>query len=111
VLTELPPSQERDELGAQEDADEQRRHAAEEDAPHQRGPRAAAIGPPCGAPPPAPGGVTADEASPTRAPSASATCSRPTPREPFTSTVSPLRSSPGSSSPAARASETECASP
>src|SRR5205814_8701795 len=68
VLTEFPLAQERDELGAEEDADEQRGGPRDQYASHQ-------------------------EAAPAPADSASTTTSRPTPREPFTSTVSPGESS------------------
>src|SRR2546423_2467146 len=103
VLAELPLAQELDELGAQEDADQQRRGAAEEDAAHQlrRAPAAGAAS------------LARALARPTsaRAPSASATRSSATPREPFTSTVSPLRSSPPRASAAVSASATARASP
>src|SRR5258708_25007475 len=82
VLSELALAQERDELRAQEDADQQRGRTTDQDPPHQPG---------------------APAASPTRR---SATTSRPIPREPFTSTVSPSCASLASSAAAAPASAT-----
>src|SRR4051794_4016987 len=82
-LAELAGAQERDELRRQEDADEQRGGARDEDLAHQ----ARAFS------------------------SACATTSRPTPREPFTSTVSPGSSRSGTRSAAARASSAWTTSP
>src|SRR5205823_6484223 len=87
VLAELAHAQERDELRAEEDADEQRRRARDEDLPHQRRPTGSV---PC---------------------SAWATTSRPTPRDPLTRTVSPSRSSEGTSCAASAAPATWCTSP
>src|SRR2546429_253534 len=75
-LPELAGAQEADEARRQEDADEQRRRAGDEDFAHQAGS------------------------------SALATTSSPTPREAFSSTVSPGSSSPGRIAAAACASGT-----
>ena len=85
VLPELARADERDELRAQEDADQQRGGPRDQHAAHQ--PASAACA------------------------SASATASRPTPREAFTSTASPARTSLGTSVAACAASATTCDSP
>src|SRR6185312_3772692 len=92
VLPELALADERDELRAQEDADEQRGGPRDQHAPHQRAASSAAA------------------VAPSSAASAATTTSRPTPREAFTSTVSPARTSFGTSVAACAASARTCSS-
>ena len=89
VLAELPVAQERDELRREEDADEQRGGARDQDLC----PRLALPG------------------HRLRPPAPRRTASRPTPREPLTSTVSPARASSGSIDAASAASATAWPSP
>ena len=86
LLAELALAQELDELRAEEDADQQRGRAAEQNPAHSALPRP-------GARRQHRGRIAIGRAGPRSAASVAATRSRPTPREPLTSTVSPSRSS------------------
>src|SRR5512144_1717268 len=95
VLAELALTQEGDELGRQKDADQQRRGARDQHAPHQRLPLGALMACVASSPGAALTRGVAPSPSEAGARSASRTRSSPTPREPLTSTTSPGASRPG----------------